>query len=141
MWRDFPQFNVLKSFLQDIKDVFVNTPARRRRYTNHLKEHGIISPCKIPLPNATRWNSWFRMIIYAKDYIEYWPSFFESELQNNAGNAKLVKIHNTLQNEQERGVIVIFIHFISIFSKEFVDTLDFFQQKNMPVFPFIESRL
>lgn len=127
--------------MQDIKDIFVNTPARRRRYTIHLKEHGIATPCKIPLPNVTRWNSWFRMIFYAKDYIEYWPSFFEAELQTNTRNEKIAKIHAILQDNQQRGVITIYIHFISIFSKEFVHTLDFFQQKNLPIFPFIEPRL
>ena len=91
-WRDLPKFNILKGFLQDIKDVFVNTPARRRRYADHLKEHGIASPCKIPLPNTTQWNSWFRMIFYVKEYIEYWPRFFETELQDNAKNAKLALV-------------------------------------------------
>ena len=81
------------------------------------------------------------MVFYAKEYIEYWPRFFETELQNNVKNTKLAKIHSILQDEEQRGVITIFIHFISIFSKEFVHTLDFFQQKNTPVFPFIELRL
>ncbi|RIA95448.1 hypothetical protein C1645_816677 [Glomus cerebriforme] len=130
-----------KKFLQDIKDVFVNTSARRRQYANHLKEHGIMSPCKILLPNATRWNSWFRIVCYAKDHIDYWPSFFEAELQDNIRNEKLAKIQSILQNVREKGIITIYIHFISNFSKEFVRTLDFFQQKNTPVFPFVELQL
>src|SRR6266511_2604583 len=96
---------------------------------------GIASPCKIPLPNTTWWNSWFQMVFYTKDYIEYWPSFFEAELQENNRNEKIAKINAILHNEQQKGIIIIFIHFISIFSKEFVETLDFFQQKNLPVFP------
>ena len=72
---------------------------------------------------------------------EYWPSFFENELQNNTRNEKIAKIHVILQNEQQREVITIYIHFISIFSKEFVHTLDFFQQKNALIFPFVELRL
>ncbi|RIA98096.1 hypothetical protein C1645_813137 [Glomus cerebriforme] len=97
-WRDLPQFNILKRFLQDIKDVFVNTPARRRR-------------------------------------------FFEAELQDNIRNEKLAKIQSILQNVREKRIITIYIHFISNFSKEFVHTLNFFQQKNTPVFPFIELQL
>jgi hypothetical protein len=69
-------------------------------YADHLKECEIASPCKILLPNATRWNSWFRMISYAKDYIKYWPSFFEVELQANTKNEKIAKIHAILQNNQ-----------------------------------------
>ncbi|CAH1765854.1 5657_t:CDS:2, partial [Entrophospora sp. SA101] len=127
-------------FLQNIKDAFVKSAARRRRYITHLKHHGIVSPCKIPLPNATRWNSWFKMVLYTKEYINYWPHFFESELQENSNNT-LLEIHNTLQNEHERGIITIYVYFISIFSQEFIQTLDFFQQKNLPVFPYIETRL
>jgi hypothetical protein len=107
----------------------------------HLKHHGIELPRKIPLPNETRWNSWFRMVLYTKEYINYWPHFFESELQENLDNTTLLDIHNTLQNEQQMGIIRIYIYFISIFSQEFIQTLDFFQQKNQPVFPYIETRL
>jgi len=118
----------------------VKSAARRCWYITHLKHHGIVSPCKIPLPNATRWNSWFKMVLYTKEYINYWPHFFESELQENSNNT-LLEIHNTLQNEHERGIITIYVYFISIFSQEFIQTLDFFQQKNLPVFPYIETRL
>src|SRR5439155_27013305 len=81
------------------------------------------------------------MVFYAKDHIEYWISFFEAELQDNNRNEKIAKIYGILQNKQQRRIIIIYIHFISIFSKEFVDTLDFFQQKNSPIFPFVEARL
>ena len=133
-WRDLPKFNILKGFLQDIKDVFVNTPAQRRRYADHLKSMELHHHAKFRYLIH-------RMVFYAKEYIEYWPRFFKTELQDNAKNAKLAKILSILQDKQKRGVITIYIHFISIFSKEFVHTLDFFQQKNTPVFPFVELRL
>ena len=68
-WRTLPQFHTLKIFLDKIKEVFVNSPARRGRYIAYLKMHGISSPCKIPLYNKTRWNSWFRIVNYTKDHI------------------------------------------------------------------------
>ncbi|CAG8781614.1 5187_t:CDS:2, partial [Gigaspora rosea] len=57
----FPDFNLLKVLLSKVKESFTNSPARKGRYLNHLRIHGIKSPCKIPLPNKTRWNSWFKM--------------------------------------------------------------------------------
>ncbi|PKY50584.1 hypothetical protein RhiirA4_467145 [Rhizophagus irregularis] len=79
--------------------------------------NGINSPHKILLPNQTR---------------EY-----EEESQN-----KTVKtIYTTLQNLRDTGIITIYIYFISIFAKEFVQDLDFFQQQNKPVFPFVEGQL
>ena len=50
-------------------------------------------------------------------------------------------IHTTLQNLRDVGVITIYIYFISIYAKEFVQDLDFFQQQNKPVFSFVEGRL
>jgi len=127
-WIKFPQFSIVKKFLQNIKDAFVKSAARRHRYITHLKHHGIVSPCKIPLPNATRWNSWFKMVLYTKEYINYWPHFFESKLQENSNNT-LLEIHNTLQNEHERGIITIYVYLISTFSQNLFKLLIFSNKK------------
>ncbi|CAB4431722.1 unnamed protein product [Rhizophagus irregularis] len=140
-WRTLPQFRILKDFLDKVKEVFVNSPARRGRYLSHLKMYGIPSPCKIPLYNKTRWNSWFRMVSYAKDHIVYWPSFFKEELNNDKRHRTLEAINSCLQNVQDLGLITIYINFISSYAKEFVQDLDFFQQLKKPVFPFVELRL
>ncbi|GBC16444.2 CGG triplet repeat-binding protein 1 [Rhizophagus irregularis DAOM 181602=DAOM 197198] len=130
-----------QSFLDKIKEVFVNSPARRGRYLAYLKMHGIFSPCKIPLYNKTRWNSWFRMVSYAKDHIVYWPSFFKEEFNNDKKHNTLAAINSCLENEQELGIITIYLNFITSYAKEFVQDLDFFQQLKKPVFPFVELRL
>ena len=127
--------------MEKIKEVFVYSPARQRRYLTHLKMHGISSPCKIPLYNRTRWNSWFRMVFYAKDHIIYWPAFFKEEAENDKRHNNLEAINFCLQNERELSVITIYLNFISIYAKEFVQDLDFFQQSKKPIFPFVESRL
>src|SRR4051794_37511658 len=74
------------------------------------------------------------MVFYAKDYNEYWPSFFEAELQNNVKNAKLAKIHTILQDEQEKGIIFVYIHFASVISKEFFIPLIFLNKKKCQFF-------
>jgi hypothetical protein len=53
------------------------------------------------------------------------------------------KIINKGGNYHQGVITTIYFHFISPFSKEFVHThtLDFFQQKNSPIFPFIEPQL
>jgi hypothetical protein len=127
--------------LDKIKEIFVTSPARRGRYITHLKMHGIPSPCKIPLYNKTRWNSWFRMVSYAKDHIIYWPSFFKEELDNDKKHNTLALINSCLQNERELGLIIIYLNFISFYASEFIQCLDFFQQIKKPIIPFAESRL
>ena len=125
-WRTLLQFRILKDFLDKVKEVFVNFPARRGRYLAHLKMHGIPSPCKLPLYNKTHWNSWFRMVFYVKEHITYWPSFFKEELNNDKRHRTLEAINSCLQNVQELGLITIYISFISSYAKEFVQDLDFF---------------
>ena len=140
-WRTFPNFGFLKVLLSKIKETFVNSPARKGRYLTHLRMHGIENPCKIPLPNITRWNSWFKMIFYTKDHIEYWPSFYYEEYEKDKHHSSISTINEILQDESKKGIIIIYINFIACYAKEFVQDLDFFQQQNKPVFPFIEGRL
>ena len=124
-----------------MKDCFIRSPARRGRYLAHLRLHGISSPCKIPLPVSTRWNSWFKMVNYTKTHLPYWNSFFNDELVNDPTNETLQKISTTLSNSHEFGIISIYTHFISIYAKQFIQDTDFFQQQNKPVFPYVEGRL
>jgi len=81
------------------------------------------------------------MVSYAKDHIIYWSSFFKEELNNDKKNNTLAAINSYFQNEQEIGIITIYLNFISSYAKEFVQDLDFFQQLKKPVFPFVELRL
>ena len=124
-----------------IKECFVRSPARRGRYLTHLRHHGISSPCKIPLPVSTRWYSWFKMVEYTKTHLPYWNSFFQDELTNDTTNETLKKITKTLSDPYEFGIISIYIHFISIYAKQFVQDTDFFQKQNKLIFPFVERRL
>ena len=124
-----------------VKDCFVRSPAKRDRYLAHLRFHGVSSPCKIPLPVSTRWNSWFKMVNYTKTHLSYWSSFFNDELSNDPANETLQRIVITLSNPYEFDVISIYTHFISIYAKQFIQDTDFFQQQNKPVFPYVEGRL
>ena len=91
--------------------------------------NGISSPRKIPLPNKTRWNSWSRMVFYTKDHIQYWADFFKREYEEESRNETIMAINITFQNPRKIGIITIYIHFISIYAKEFVQDLDFFKSK------------
>src|SRR6266480_424115 len=103
--------------------------------------HEIEKPCKIPLPNATRWNSWFKMVFYAKDHIYYWIPFYYEEYEKDKSNESVSAINEMLQDERKKGMIIIYLNFIAHFAQEFVQDLDFFQQQNKPVFSFVEGCL
>jgi hypothetical protein len=70
--------------------------------------NGISSPRKIPLPNKTRWNSWFRMVFYTKDHIQYWADFFKREYEEESRNETIMAINITFQNPRKIGIITIF---------------------------------
>ena len=79
------------------------------------------------------------MVFYAKNHIQYWADFFRREYEEESRNETVKTIYTTLQNLRDTGIITIYIYFISVFAKEFVQDLDFFQQQNKPVFPFVED--
>jgi hypothetical protein len=105
-----------------------------------LQFHRINQPQKIPLPYKTRWNSWFEMIDYTKNHLIYWSEFFKAEIELDQ-NETLKTIIDLLSNTQKFGLITVYINFISLFSCQFVQTLNFFQQQNKPVFSFVENKL
>ncbi|GBC24006.2 CGG triplet repeat-binding protein 1 [Rhizophagus irregularis DAOM 181602=DAOM 197198] len=88
-WRTLSDFSLLKTFLSKIKETFVYTPARKGHYLSHLRMHGIEKPCKISLPNATRWNSWFKMqnkpvFPFVEGRLEQITSYLEGNPFNSA---------------------------------------------------------
>ena len=50
----------------------------------------------------------------------------------------LVKIFNDTTNN---GCVQIYLSFIKIYAQKFINDLNFFQQENLPLFPFVEGRL
>ena len=135
-------FSNVKKLLYDIKAVFVTSPARRSRYLTFLKNHGILSPRKIPLPVVTRWNTWFEMIFYTLEHLFLLHDFFKKEFEDNSIDSTTIeKVLTTLDNSNELGLIHTYLHFISIYAREFVQDLEFFQSQNKPLFPFVYARL
>ena len=101
----------------------------------------IASPCKIPLPNKTQWSSWFKIVFYTKEHLQFWSDFYEREYQSNSKHETIGEIHSILQNSIQLGIITIYVNFISIYAKSFVQDLDFFQQQKKPIFLFVKTRL
>ena len=78
------------------------------------------------------------MVDYTKNHLVYWPKLFQAKIELDRTKTlktiiDLLSIHF--------GLITIFINFISFYSRQFVQTLDFFQQQEKPVFPFAENQL
>ena len=65
------------------------------------------------------------MVDYTKDHLVYWPEFFKAEIELDQTETlkTIVALLSTYF-----GLITIYVNFISFFSCQFVQTLNFFQQ-------------
>src|SRR5215213_2347908 len=80
------------------------------------------------------------MVFYTKEHFQYWLNFYRIKHKSDPRHETISKIYSILQNSQQLGIITIYINFILIYAKAFVQDLDFFQQQKKPVFPFVETQ-
>ena len=68
------------------------------------------------------------------------PQLYLKEQKDDSNETieDLVKIFN---DTASNGCVQIYLSFIKIHAQKFIDDLNFFQQENLPLFPFIEGRL
>ena len=81
------------------------------------------------------------MVFYTNEHIQYWKNFFNNELSLDSQNEILKTITSLLNSQTQYRLLTIYISFITIFAKQFVQDIDFFQTQNKPIFPYVESRL
>ncbi|CAG8777692.1 20800_t:CDS:1, partial [Rhizophagus irregularis] len=110
------------------------------RYISYLQRQGVSNPKNIPLSNTTRWNTWFRMAFHVYQNLDYIRGFYNEEGKENS-TPIIEKINSAFTDQQINGCIEIYLTFIQENAQQFVADLDFFQQENKPMFPFIEQRL
>lgn len=94
----------------------------------------------MPLPNATRWNSWLKFAFYVSDYLEYILGFYLEEKQYEK-NDSVETINNIFENSNNNGLVEIYLVFLKSYGSEFINHLDFFQKESDPIFPLIEGRI
>lgn len=126
--------------LAEIKKTLIYAKSRRTRYVEFLRRNGVSRPNNIPLPNATHWNSWFKMAFYVEEYLQFIRDFYAQEHEENTSPA-IEKIVAILNDQQEYGRVWINLAFIKNYGQQFVRDLDFFQTENVPVFPYIEGHI
>src|SRR5688500_8536240 len=71
----------------------------------------------------------------------YFQTYINNELSLDSQNETLKIITSLLNPQTQYKLLTIYLSFITIFAKQFVQDLDFFQIQNKPIFPYVESRL
>ncbi|GBC10065.1 hypothetical protein RclHR1_09300012 [Rhizophagus clarus] len=139
-WVSINYFQDVHQLLANIKQTFVYSKSRKVRYKSYLQRQGVSNPKNIPLSNTTRWNTWFRMAFHVYQNLDYIRGFYNEESKENS-TPMIEKINSAFTDQQINGRIEIYLAFIQENAQQFVADLDFFQQENKPIFPFIEQRL
>jgi hypothetical protein len=134
-------FQDVHQLLANIKQTFVYSKSRKVRYILYLRRQGVPNAKNIPLFNTTRWNTWFRMAFYVYQNLDYIRGFYNEEKNKENATPTIEKINSAFTDQQSNGRIEIYLAFIQDNAQQFVADLDFFQQENKPMFPFIEQRL
>ena len=126
--------------MANVKKTFILAKAQRSRYYYFLLRNGVPNPTNVPLFVTTRWNSWFQMACYVSENYQHLQNFYLEEQKDDSNDTieDLVKVFNDPFNNR---CVQIYLFFIKIYAQKFMDDLDFFQQENLPLFPFIEGRL
>uniref|UniRef100_H3A1W7 HAT C-terminal dimerisation domain-containing protein n=1 Tax=Latimeria chalumnae TaxID=7897 RepID=H3A1W7_LATCH len=68
-----------------VKQAFTACPAHKARFRMHLDEKGR-SPCILPVPVITRWNTWFNAALFHLAHVEDYISFFEEEKDRSSSS-------------------------------------------------------
>jgi hypothetical protein len=72
--------------------------------------------------------------------LDYICGFYNEKSKENS-TPIIEKINSVFTGQQTNGRIEIYLAFIQENAQQFVADLDFFQQENKPIFPFIEQQL
>lgn len=125
---DFEHFKLLDVVVKHIKTLFVYSAARKRRWREHLISKSVLLNTNEslfdeestqdlfvnlpPLPIKTRWNSWFKFLIWMKNYYQHMVTFFIEESVEKNSNA-IKELKEIFQNQSQSFYIDILIKFIS----------------------------
>lgn len=152
-WSSISHFDDVRKLIANIKKSMLHSKARRSRYMTYLHRHGIAEEFLeeqsnipkltlrfMPLPNATRWNSWFKMAFYVSDYLDYIRGFYHEEQELETSEA-IDNIMSIFSNNNTNGLVELYLIFIRYHAPQFISHIEFFQKECDPVFPFIEGRI
>jgi len=132
-WIDYENFKLLDRVVKNIKASFVYSVTRKRRWREHLALNSIsldnfsfdlegnaqdISITLPPLPVKTRWNSWFKFIVWLDGYFKYFITFYIQELRVDKNKA-IKELVDVFQDPHKCFYVELLIKFISFNAKRY----------------------
>ena len=133
-WINYDEFKELTSVASNIKEAFLYSTSRKRRWLQFLStninnnsplnfsesiSNSESSEEKIdlrlpPLFVKTRWNSWFNFIFWLKPYFPHFIPFFINENTLNDPPKSVIKLAEILSDNRKVLLIEMIIEFITL---------------------------
>ena len=121
----------LNSFVTSVKAIFFTSRNMRTKYQKFLT---VLSPDVsiplFPLPNMTRWNSWFRSVQYIATHFAVLRAFLKMQKLKKASAAACLRI---VESEEQ----ALFVHSQALFAEEMsrgiVELTETLQTRNKPL--------
>jgi hypothetical protein len=113
------------------KSAFLLSRKMKSSFLKYLNGHVSFLPAKLyPTPIVTRWNSWFKAVLYLSDYLDYILDFFD-ELENP--NSSVLFLQECYADTTFRRKLKIQITFISEFCPNIMKLINELEGTNFPM--------
>uniref|UniRef100_H3B044 HAT C-terminal dimerisation domain-containing protein n=1 Tax=Latimeria chalumnae TaxID=7897 RepID=H3B044_LATCH len=127
IWRaNFPEVDKLIAI---VKKVFKYCPSRKLHFKQHLQSavQAVGSNLRVKLPPEpvkTRWGSWYAATEYHAQYIPFYPTFVEEEMEITPNTQVLKELKCLLDNSE---TLQVQLNLITRYGKELVDLIKWFK--------------
>uniref|UniRef100_H3B305 HAT C-terminal dimerisation domain-containing protein n=1 Tax=Latimeria chalumnae TaxID=7897 RepID=H3B305_LATCH len=124
IWRsNFPEVDKL---IATVKKVFKYCSSRKLHFKEHLQStiQAVGSNLRVKLPPEpvkTRWGSWYAATEYHAQYITFYPTFVEEEMEITPNTQVLNELKRLLDNSETLPVQLNLITTFTRYGKELVD--------------------
>lgn len=102
-------FVELNQFVMCFSQMFFMAGSRKRRYLKYLVDRGLKKEQATMPPNpcGTRWNSWYRAVIYHKEHFSLYKDFIDNEyLASKCPPNSLEYLHKLFSKEDYESICV-----------------------------------
>lgn len=125
------EFKELNSIVPKTKSAFLHSRKMKSAYLNFLKEKSPQLAAKLyPEPVITRWNSWFKSVVYLSEYMDYIVAFFK-EYEGDNSSTSFVK--ETFQNEILAHKVRVQMTYVAEFCQKVVQLIEHLERVKISV--------
>lgn len=112
IFQKWPEFGRIATLTTMIKSAFFKKPGRKSRYLKYIAQYLPKEQVKLPpVPVSTRWNTWFKAVIYHTAHVHLYEGFFKAEASKGMAVETIIELvtHQTIYRDE----ILPYLYFIN----------------------------